>query len=775
MKSENNDPPLTITPMSTWLFMVSQAKIRWQEGRRTETGWESLVREFEIICERLKLLLLAVSCTQDDLDLPQSLIQALNLDKDRMNQAKGQADWPEEVANDKDWLLSSGKNGADQSLILELDLDDQDGICWDDNLDEEKHDIAQTTNEIAAVENSSQSVVEASDKEDLFSDLAQHLEDCSRPNSAEAKVQGTMIDMEPKQFQIESSIGPNLRRCRTRNNTSRVLPARELRRFIVRIQDSKNTSGSERTKLKCVRCGITRKAKATMVAHVRTCLMTCSFCQKIFQNETQDWLRKHEMSCQQPSIKNVSPNKIETTTSAQQDRLESDLSLSSSSSLKPKRCCVCDRLFSSSKSLASFLGHQSRCQSKSMLAPFFNPDKGLYECVCTHTGLRPGYFNRHVKACIQLPKCSKCERRFHHLTPETDVQEHEMSCVNPCDETRENNGPDFLSQMKPMNEGASKAQSLICKKKTTDSIHKEECQYCGKQVGDRQHHEPECKEAQLCRFCDRRFPKKFKNFERHETRCQRILANKGIIPPHQILDNEYLCTFPACTNNQNSFQTYEMLQVHFTREHIETHDLPHKCTICDERFISRAFMTRHRFRHKERYTCDTCGKGFVERMALSRHIVSHSSEKGHVCPKDGCNYKANLKDTLNRHLRKIHNEMLGASHFCEKCGRSFLSRPALELHREKVHINPKPRKLHQCPRCDFKTTKTSMLRQHIDYRCQFDGTNKCVCETCGKALKTKESLRDHVKTVHLKIFSPGQIRKREKARRIYQEAKVAHD
>ncbi|TRY64348.1 hypothetical protein TCAL_13193 [Tigriopus californicus] len=321
----------------------------------------------------------------------------------------------------------------------------------------------------------------------------------------------------------------------------------------------------------------------------------------------------------------------------------------------------------------------------------------------------------------------------------------------------------------------SESLEAKCPQNSPEAKKPGDCQSGGVPVDNLEVRAFESQEGRLCRFCDRRFPKNFKHFDRHEARCQRILNNKGIVPPHQILDNEYLCTFPKCTNNENSFQTYEMLQIHFTREHIEAQDLPHKCTICDERFISRAFMTRHRFRHKERYTCDTCGKGFVERMALSRHIVSHSSEKGHVCPKEGCDYKTNLKDTLNRHLRKVHNEMLGANHFCEKCGRSFLSRPALELHRVKVHINPKPKKLHQCPRCDFKTTKTSMLRQHVEYRCQFDGTNKCVCSTCGKALKTKESLRDHVKTVHLKIFSPGQIRKREKARRNYHEAKTVND
>lgn len=56
------------------------------------------------------------------------------------------------------------------------------------------------------------------------------------------------------------------------------------------------------------------------------------------------------------------------------------------------------------------------------------------------------------------------------------------------------------------------------------------------------------------------------------------------------------------------------------------------CSICLEDFPSRALLKQHKATHEyEMYPCDSCSKAFSKKTALKRHLLSHTTDRPHVC------------------------------------------------------------------------------------------------------------------------------------------------
>ncbi|XP_054274230.1 zinc finger protein 236-like [Macrosteles quadrilineatus] len=150
-------------------------------------------------------------------------------------------------------------------------------------------------------------------------------------------------------------------------------------------------------------------------------------------------------------------------------------------------------------------------------------------------------------------------------------------------------------------------------------------------------------------------------------------SNKDIPPP--LRKGPFKCEI--CFKEFPQYSKY--------RKHSQLHldDKPHKCSDCPASFNISTNLILHKAIHNlDRLECPECLKRFSRVASLKAHIFHHEKEE---------------------------------SMFCTECGDEFGNQIQLDKHM-KSHddewVKP-PARVYQCPNCDKKYSKASVLRQHI--------------------------------------------------------------
>ncbi|XP_076829019.1 zinc finger and BTB domain-containing protein 41 [Brachyhypopomus gauderio] len=182
---------------------------------------------------------------------------------------------------------------------------------------------------------------------------------------------------------------------------------------------------------------------------------------------------------------------------------------------------------------------------------------------------------------------------------------------------------------------------------------------------------------------------------------------------------------------EKPFQCDVCLQCYSTKSNLTVHkkkhtsDAPvqrkeHKCPFCNKLHASKKTLGKHvkrfhpdhvqdfmnmRKRKSEGWKCDICHKSFTRRPHLEEHMILHSQDKPFKCA---------------------------------YCDDYFKSRFARLKHQEKYHLGPFP-----CDICGRQFNDTGNRKRHIE--CTHGGKRKWTCFLCGKSVRERTTLREHLR------------------------------
>ncbi|XP_061381708.1 zinc finger protein 239-like [Danaus plexippus] len=192
----------------------------------------------------------------------------------------------------------------------------------------------------------------------------------------------------------------------------------------------------------------------------------------------------------------------------------------------------------------------------------------------------------------------------------------------------------------------------------------------------------------------------------------------------------------------DTFPTEDELKEHLKTEHnnklrIERNE--YRCDTCDKIFGSEKACLIHQRVHtnprlrrdreldkKKYYTlknivCEVCGKQYASNAALRYHQRVHTGERPYRCSM--CPKSFTMPLFLQIHTRTHTGER---PYECQHCPKAFSNKAALLRH-DRVHTGVKP---YECPQC-------------------------------GKFFTQSNSMKLHVRTVHLKLPAPYKSKNRK--------------
>ncbi|CAG9806270.1 unnamed protein product [Chironomus riparius] len=137
--------------------------------------------------------------------------------------------------------------------------------------------------------------------------------------------------------------------------------------------------------------------------------------------------------------------------------------------------------------------------------------------------------------------------------------------------------------------------------------------------------------------------------------CQRSFGLKQTLMNH--IRNKH-------SNNVRSFKCDLCDKTYKTKSALYNHRVYHSkedpkyhCNYCTKKFHFNFLLQQHETIHlglAKSYECDVCKKIFNTKNKLTKHRGIHANNQ-HVCTKEGCNFKGNLKRYLIAHIKRMHN------------------------------------------------------------------------------------------------------------------------
>ena len=142
----------------------------------------------------------------------------------------------------------------------------------------------------------------------------------------------------------------------------------------------------------------------------------------------------------------------------------------------------------------------------------------------------------------------------------------------------------------------------------------------------------------------------------------------------------------------------------------------YRCDLCNRTLIGpeedKTRIERHVVTHSEEmrtHKCETCGKKFSHEYNLKKHMLSHSEIRPFKCPV--CDYAANRKDHVRRHIKQWHS--IGLDQYADRDGKP-VTLEELGYGNLKIRVKPNEQGLYTCHGCDATFSERRYLSRHVE-------------------------------------------------------------
>jgi len=351
---------------------------------------------------------------------------------------------------------------------------------------------------------------------------------------------------------------------------------------------------------------------------------------------------------------------------------------------------------------------------------------------------------KRVETLKNQPKefCDKCGRSF-------TFRAHFISHLESCNpEQIENLPPKNVKEPETEEELTKKREvSLLKRMKTLSNVKSEQCELCGKEF---KHRSNLLNHLKLC------------NPDQIASLPAIAMKYKQRRKVQQILGNDINADSMTCSYCPKQFTMLKCLKKHEALHETDP-DNPKLSDGAKRAKKKRTFNPNPM--PKGNYQCDRCSTSFKVFGALERHIEAHILSASLLNPdadtdkgvglktielKDGsimrcakCDLAYSTYGMYRLHMQQYHEKALT----CEECGKKFTLPNSLNKHRLNYHTSfPKT-----CDDCgQFCATKQEFVAHLANAHGQGVKENTLPCEICGKLVKNKYVLKQHVRLVHEK-------------------------
>ena len=191
----------------------------------------------------------------------------------------------------------------------------------------------------------------------------------------------------------------------------------------------------------------------------------------------------------------------------------------------------------------------------------------------------------------------------------------------------------------------------------------------------------------------------------------------------------------SCDQCEAKFKRSNSLKKH----RLVAHEIKIECETCSDIFVSFKAYQKHEITHL-RFICEECGDKFSSRPQLGNHEhkVHGQGDRDKPCP-----YCAKQVNDLKAHIYGIHEAEFNV---CSKCDYRTRNKQSLSQHFKNMHTEAE---MKTCEFCGGSYKRIDRHRQVT--RCGQEGRARSNCDQCGKTFARKETLRKHIKIVHLRV------------------------
>ncbi|XP_069568684.1 zinc finger and BTB domain-containing protein 41 [Brachyistius frenatus] len=200
-------------------------------------------------------------------------------------------------------------------------------------------------------------------------------------------------------------------------------------------------------------------------------------------------------------------------------------------------------------------------------------------------------------------------------------------------------------------------------------------------------------------------------------------------------------------------KTFDRAGKYESHTRVHTGEKPFQCDICLQRYSTKSNLTVHKKKHasdapfqKKEHKCPFCNKLHASKKTLAKHVrrfhPDNIQEFLTKRKKKSEGWKCNI--CLKTFSRRPHLQEHMILHTqdrpfkCTFCDEYFKSRFARLKHQEKYHLGPFP-----CEICGRQFNDTGNRKRHIE--CTHGGKRKWTCFVCGKSVRERTTLREHLR------------------------------